>query len=268
MFRSSSSRPAFKSSSGNFPLSAVRSRLRSTDGVSQESLLKAAMRPGSKFSFPALDPCSDSPLLGVSAVKLDAPPELISGSPIFIFFKLTSGFGTIFLISRLLSTICCSILARHPAVRPYLSKIFCRKYTLFARLPLSNSSFCWIVGFCCVLLPVASHGLANTQTQELQIPSIITFPTSHTACLHCTCWRQQQKFIGAVKLADKNSSHPPHVQLASILRMVSPQAHFSKWHNFSSVVLAPESTIRRSPGSLPLIGNFLQLVHSVVSSSP
>ena len=30
-------------------------------------------------------------------------------------------------------------------------------------------------------------------------------------------WRQQQKFIGAVKLAEKNSSHPPHVQFGSIL---------------------------------------------------
>ena len=37
------------SSSGNFPLSAVRSRLRSTDGVSQRSLLTAAMHPACKF---------------------------------------------------------------------------------------------------------------------------------------------------------------------------------------------------------------------------
>ena len=67
-------------------------------------------------------------------------------------------------------------------------------YTHYARLPLSDSSFSWIVGVCCVLLA------ANTQTQELQIPSIVTFQTSHTTCLH---WRQQQKFIDAVKLADK-----------------------------------------------------------------
>ena len=58
---------------------------------------------------------------------------------------------------------------------------------------------------------------ANTQIQELHIPSIVTFQTSHTACLHCTCWRQQQKFIGAVKLTDKNASHPSHVQFGSIL---------------------------------------------------
>ena len=128
----------------------------------------------------------------------------------------------------------------------------CRKYDLFARLPPANSSFCWIVGPCCVLLAVAFHRLPTHRFQELQIPRIITFKTSHTACLHCTCWRQQQKVIGAVKLADRNSSHPPHVQLGSILRMVSPQAHFSKWHNFSSVVLHPDRTIRRSPGSLHL----------------
>ena len=53
-------------------------------------------------------------------------------------------------------------------------------------------------------------------------------------------------------LADKNSSHPSHVQFGSILRMASLQAHFSKWHNFSSAVLAPESTIRRSPCFLHL----------------
>ena len=34
-------------------------------------------------------------LLGVSAVKHDAPPGLISGSPNFLFFKPTSGSGTI-----------------------------------------------------------------------------------------------------------------------------------------------------------------------------
>ena len=43
-------------------------------------------QPASELSF-ALDPCSDSPLLGVSAVKLG----LIPGSPISLFFKLASG---------------------------------------------------------------------------------------------------------------------------------------------------------------------------------
>ena len=50
--------------------------------------------PANELSF-ALDPCSDSLLLGVSAVELDALPGLISGSPIFLFFKFASGSSTI-----------------------------------------------------------------------------------------------------------------------------------------------------------------------------
>ena len=49
-----------------------------------------------------------------------------------------------------------------------------------------------------------------------------------------------------------NSSHPPRVQLGSIFRVISPQAHFFKWHNFSTVVLAPNRTIMRSPGAVHL----------------
>ena len=67
MFCNSSSRPAFNSSSGNFPLSAVLSRLKSTVGTSHEKLLTAAILPANELSF-ALDPCPDSLLLGVSAV--------------------------------------------------------------------------------------------------------------------------------------------------------------------------------------------------------
>ena len=117
----------------------------------------------------------------------------------------------------------------------YLSKMLSRNYTLFARLPLSNSSFVGLlVSAACSLL---SHSTDCQHTDSrIANPSIVTFQTSLTTCLHCTCWRQQQKFIGAVKLADKNSSHPPHVQLSSILRMVSPQSHFSKWYNFSSAL--------------------------------
>ena len=59
MFCNSSSRPAFNSSSGNFPLSAVRSRLRSTVGTSHKKLLTAAILPANELSF-ALDPCPDS----------------------------------------------------------------------------------------------------------------------------------------------------------------------------------------------------------------
>ena len=154
---------------------------------------------------------------------------------------------------------CCPIPKQpgHPAVRPYLSKTFCRKYTLFARLPLSNSSFlldCW----CQLRTPCCSiPRTANTQIQEMQIPSIVTFQTSHTACIHCTCWRQQQEFIGAVKLADKNSSHPPRVQFGYILWMVSAQKFFSKWHHFCNVVLA----------WCPSLGNCSQPMHNIEPSS-
>ena len=81
------------------------------------------------------------------------------------------------------SSVCCPIPTQpgHPAVRPYLSRMFCRTYSLFARLPLANSSVCWIVGPCGVLFCCRIPRTANTQIQELQIPSIITFQTSHTA---------------------------------------------------------------------------------------
>ena len=114
MFRNSSSRPALNSSSGNFPLSIMRSRLRSTDGVSHWSLLTAAMHLARKFSLTALNPCSDSLLLGVSTVKLDAQ--------IFRFFGMTSGYCTIsslhhlcppFLVQFLLGTPQCAAQFQH-----------------------------------------------------------------------------------------------------------------------------------------------------------
>ena len=145
----------------------------------------------------------------------------------------------------------------HSAVRPYLSKMFCGYNTIFARLSLSHSSFCWIVGFCCVLIPVAFHGLPSHKFKICK--------SSHTACLHCTFWRRE--FIGVVKLADKNSSHPPHVQLGSILRMVSLQTHFSNCHNLSSVVLAPD-TNGKAFSRFPSLQHCLQPMHNVVPSNP
>ena len=128
----------------------------------------------------------------VSAVKLDAPPGLITGSPIFLFFKLTSSSCTISswfpdlssLVVSPLSTISCSILARHssvccpfptqpghPLVRPYLSKMFYHKCTLCARLPISNSSFRWIVvSAACSLLSLRglpTHRFQNCTSQPL-----------------------------------------------------------------------------------------------------
>ena len=69
--------------------------LGSTVGTSHKRLLTAAIQPANELSF-ALDPCSDSFLLGVSAVRLYAPPGLLSGSPIFLFFRFASGSSTIF----------------------------------------------------------------------------------------------------------------------------------------------------------------------------
>ena len=88
--------------------------------------------------------------------------------------------------------------------------LFCMSATV--QLMLLLDCWCLVRAPCCCI-----PRTADTQIQELQIPSIVTFQTSHTACLHCTCRRQQQKFIGAVNPADKNSSHPPHVQFGSIL---------------------------------------------------
>ena len=49
--------------------------------------------------------------------------------------------------------------------------------------------------------------------------------------------------------------------------MISAQTNFSKWHHFSSVVLALDRTIRRSP-RYPSLGNCSQPMHSVEPSSP
>ena len=65
---------------------------------------------------------------------------------------------------------------------------------------------------------------ANTQIQELQIPKIITFKTSHTACLHCTCWRKEQEFIGTVKLPTK--THRIHL----MFNLVPPSDFTVSYH--------------------------------------
>ena len=62
---------------------AVRSWLGSTDGVSHKISLTAAMHPVNKLLLSAFDACSDSLLLDVSVVNIDAPPGLISDSPLF-----------------------------------------------------------------------------------------------------------------------------------------------------------------------------------------
>ena len=126
--------------------------------------------------------------------------------------------------------------------KPCHGRIFLRA-TLLHQFNCVKNSTCFATPVPAAVHPANKLTLsANTLIQELQIPSIITFQTSHTACLHCTCWRQQQEFIGAVKLADKKPSHPPYVQFGCILSVVSSH----------DVVIARGRTTRRSPGSLHL----------------
>ena len=190
------------------------------------------MHPASKFSFPALDPCSDSHLLGVSAVKLDAPHGLISGSPIFLVFKLTSGsWHNFFLISRCLEFNCIAFV--HQFLFNSCSALICVLHisnTIWASCSTSVlvQNVLWQIHFlrtspafqlillldCWFLLRAPCCRIprsADTHTQELQVPSIITFQTSHTSCLHDTCWRQQQKFTGTIKLADKKKTPRIHL---------------------------------------------------------
>ena len=106
----------------------------------------------------------------------------------------------------------------------------------------------------------------------LLVPAACSLLSHSTDCQHTDSRIANPKhyhypdFISAVKLADKNSSHPPHVQLGSILKIVSPRAHLSKWHNFSSVVLAPNRMIKRSPRSLQM-EICLQSMHSGLPST-
>ena len=128
---------------------------------------------------------------------------MMSGSPMFLFFKPASGSCTnsswfpdvSSLIASPLSTISCSILARHssgccpnpaqpghPAAHPYLTKMFCRKYNLFARWRLANSSLCWIVGPCCVLHNVFS--LLTDWRQRHRIQTVRSSLPTKTPRIH------------------------------------------------------------------------------------
>ena len=140
---------------------------------------------------------------------------------------------------------CCPIPTQpgHPAVRPYLSKIFSRKWNLFARLPLANSSFCWIVGPCCVLLAVAFHGLPTHRFKNCKYQALSQSRRLTQRVIFAPVG------VGEVKLPVKN--------LLASTSFSSSQAHFSYWHNFPSVVLAQDRTIRRSPSSL-----HLKIVHN------
>ena len=171
-------------------------------------------------------------LLGVSAVKLDAPSRLISCSPIFPLFQTDIRlFHTFFLISTclnflhhqkptfhvqfLLGTPLCVVQFQHNLgilwyVRTYLEcPVVSTTFSHVCHWPTHLFVGSWVPAACSLLSPSTD---CQHKVQEFQIPSVVTFKTSHTACLHCSCWRQQWEFVSAVKLADKNSSHPPHVQ--------------------------------------------------------
>ena len=147
----------------------------------------------------------------MSAVRLDAPPGLTSDSLVFLFFELAN-------ISR-------SILARQSSVcGPNSNEAWasCRASVLVQNVLAQVQSFYSSVTGQLILgldrwslrhtLGCRTPRAANTQIQELQVPSAIALKTSHTTRLDRSCWRQQEKFIGAIKLADKDSSHPSHIR--------------------------------------------------------
>ena len=137
MFRNSSSRPAFNSSSRNFPLSAVRSRLRSTDGVSQRSLLTAAIHPPVHSHFLQ---CRYSRCLEFNCIS-------------FVHHFLFNSCSALLCVLPISNTTWASC-STFVLVKHVLSQV--RSFRTSAAV---HSSFCWIVGFCCVLLAVAFHGL-------------------------------------------------------------------------------------------------------------
>ena len=272
MFCNSSSRPTFNSSSGNCPLSAVRSRLRSTVGMSHRRLLTAATQPANELSF-ALDPCSDSLLLGVSAVELDASPGLISGSPISSFSNLHLALPQFLQLPQFKLHHPCppffvQFLLGIPLPDSKTTWASCSASILvqniqsqvhsFTRLPLSNSSFCWIAGVCCVLLPVAFHGLPAHRFNNCKFQALS--PSRRLT---------QRVFIAPVGVNRRNSSVrsslPTKTPRIDLMFKLAPSSNFSKWHHICSVVLAPDRTTRRSPGTL-----HLEIDHSpwIVSNHP
>ena len=97
-----------------------------------------------------------------------------------------------------------------------------------------------LVSAACSLL---SHSTSCQHTiSRMQVPQDV----SHNRVLIAPTRRQQEKFIGAVKLADEDSSNPSHIQFGPIFGMVSSQPDLSEWNDFASVVLASKTTIPRS----------------------
>ena len=148
---------------------------------------KVVIQPANELSF-ALDPCSDSLLLGVSAVELDAPPGLTSGwlfdnfstsLPFFApplstisFFNSCPAFFCV-LSNSITTWASCSASVFFQNV---LSQIhsFCTSATV--QLILLLDCWCLLRASCCCI-----PRTANTQIQEMQIPSICHLPdVSHS----------------------------------------------------------------------------------------
>ena len=253
----------------------MRFRPKSTDGVSQRSLLTAAMHPAKKFSFSALDRCSDSHLFGVSAVELAAPPALISGSPMFLFFKLTSSSGTISfrfpdvssLIAPPLSTISCSILARHscvlPAIRPYLSKMLSQKHFLHVcRFPTHP-----LVG----LLVSAACSILGHSKDCQPTDSIISNPKHYHLpdVSHCVSSSHLWASTAEIHLRGQEACRQ---KLPACSTWLHPQNGFAPITLLQMVQLLQSCPClgynHKAFSRLPSLGNCLQHMHSVVPSSP
>ena len=190
----------------------------------------------------------------MSAVQLDASPGL---THLAHQFSSISNKPCLKIIASPLST--CSILARqtsvrcpiptqpgHPAVRPYLSRMFCGNYSLFARLPLANSSFGWIVGPCGVVFAVYSTDCQHTSSR---IANIMHFSPSRRLT--------QRVFIAPVGVNNRNSSvrsSLPTKLLASTSCSIwlHPVEHTSPNGTTSPVVFATKTTMRRCPRSFHL----------------
>ena len=86
------------------------------------------------------------------------------------------------------------------------------------------------------------------------VPAECSLLSRSTDCQHINSRIARSKSNSSVrsKLADKDSSHPSHIQFGPIFRMVSSLADLSEWHNFTNVVLASKTTIWRSPRSFHL----------------
>ena len=150
---------------------------------------------------------------------------------------------------------CCPIPIQpgRPVARQYFS---CRKYNLFARLPLANSSFCWIVGSCGVLFAVAFHGLPTHKFKNCK-PQTLTPSRRHI----------QRVSIAPVGVNNRNSS------VRSSLPTKTPRIHLKFNSTPSSEWFRPKHTFPNEDYDVAFsdvlsLENCLQPMHCAQSSSP